>query len=307
MRNLVAPHLGSHEQHACPFTLRRRLAAKSARVSENSGKVLVSLRQTGHFGHTAPDLRMYSDSSGSAGRRSIGGLRDDRGRAPVLDGRSAVGSATGSRPRTARRRRAARPTSGPCRSTPRLTFGTTLRTAAPKTPGRSAGVAPWAPMPGASSGPLMSRSYDDRSPSVAPTTAPKEPRGSSPAFSAARCAEHRRADVPAVRADGVLDLGALRVGGQRQHEQPRAALARQRRRPGAASRSRGTARRSARPRTAGSPCAGRPRRTRPWSSRCRRAWRPSATSAPAARASGRSSPVRRCRASRSARRTRSAA
>jgi hypothetical protein len=49
VRNLVAPHLGSHEQHACPFTLRRRLAAKSARVSENSGKVLVSLHQVGHF------------------------------------------------------------------------------------------------------------------------------------------------------------------------------------------------------------------------------------------------------------------
>ena len=48
-------------------------------------------------------------------------------------------------------------------------------------PSESATVPPWAPYPGASSGPLMSND-SPVSPMVAPTTAPNEPSGSAPSL-----------------------------------------------------------------------------------------------------------------------------
>ena len=56
---------------------------------------------------------------------------------------------------------------------------------------------------------------------VAPTTAPKEPSGSAPALSAAQVVEHPPGDRAAVVGARVLHLGALLVGGQREHEDAR--------------------------------------------------------------------------------------
>ena len=77
------------------------------------------------------------------------------------------------------------------------------------------GGAPCAPYPGASSGPLMSRS-SPVSPIVAPTTAPNEPSGSAPSLSAAQAVEHPAGDGAAVgarwraapRGPSVLDVSA---------------------------------------------------------------------------------------------------
>ena len=103
------------EQRAtrCAVCSRRRLAAMAARVSENRRKVWSALDRT----RTFPTCRPHFEPSGCP-RRGIP-LRQPRRR--VLVG-----------PLRPRRAGAA---SGPCRRTPRLTLGTTLRSAAPKTAG----------------------------------------------------------------------------------------------------------------------------------------------------------------------------
>ena len=61
------------------------------------------------------------------------------------------------------------------------------------------------------------RSYAT-SPTVAPTTAPNEPSGWTPAFSRARWSRIGRRDGSTVGVDGRLHLWPLRVGGEREHE-----------------------------------------------------------------------------------------
>ena len=72
--------------------------------------------------------------------------------------------------------------------------GQHVASAAPKIRGRSAAVPPWAPKPGARSGPLIAKS-SPVSPMVAPTTAPKEPSGWAPALSARSWSRTRPATV----------------------------------------------------------------------------------------------------------------
>src|SRR6266545_4301566 len=101
--------------------------------------------------------------------------------------------------------------SGPAPRISRDIAGTTFRRASPNTPRRLSAVAPWAPRPGASSGPLIARSSSVL-PMVAPTTAPNEP-SSSPAFSFARAASTAPATVvpSAVRADWNCGASGLEV------------------------------------------------------------------------------------------------
>src|SRR5439155_4511464 len=74
---------------------------------------------------------------------------------------------------------------GPCPRTSREYAGRTLLRASPKTSRSASGVPPWAPSPGASSGPLRAVKSCPVSPIVAPTTTPTDPRGLSPALMAA--------------------------------------------------------------------------------------------------------------------------
>ena len=140
---------------------------------------------------------------------------------------AAAGQPGGSRSSSLARRAAAPSAagSGPWRSRSRLELGSTFAAADPKIRPRSAAVPPWAPYPGASSGPLIAKSSPE-SPMVAPTTAPNEPSGSAPALSGAQVVQHRAGDRAAVAGGRVLHLGALRVGGQREHEQAGAVASR---------------------------------------------------------------------------------
>ena len=151
-------------------------------------------------------------------------------------------------------------------------------------------MAPWAPMPGASSGPLTrpgpGRRRARARPTVAPTTAPTEPSGVGARVLRRRCgratdlrhaATRRRSGAAAPRRPPGSTSAPART--------PRARLAAPRPAPAAATRS---------PRYGldGHRVGGqrrvraevRLRRRRPSSSRCRRAWRPSA---PARRRPGR--------------------
>ena len=153
--------------------------------------------------------------------------------------------------------------------------------ASPKTrPGRRA-VPPWAPTPGASRGPLTAARSSPSSwtagPTVAPTTRPtlpSSPRSRRAAFSAAAPDDDRRRQRRCRRRVGVLHLRPLRVGGQARTKTPRPVcrgqVERRAQRPEAEVRAHGERRRA---RSDGCPCRGRRRRRRPWSSRCRRAWR----------------------------------
>ena len=107
--------------------------------------------------------------------------------------------------------------SGPSRSTSRDELGSTAATArrsadvgdgrrpARRSPARGSAV----------EGEVLARV----SPMVAPTTAPNEPSGSAPSLSSAQVVEHPAGDGPAVRGARVLDLRALLVGGEGEHEQ----------------------------------------------------------------------------------------
>src|SRR5690606_34046765 len=74
--------------------------------------------------------------------------------------------------------------SGPALSTPRELVGTTARVAPANTVARSSGRPPWAPRPGACSGPLTAArsrpSSEAADPTVAPTTRPTEPSSVPP-------------------------------------------------------------------------------------------------------------------------------
>ena len=93
---------------------------------------------------------------------------------------------------------------------------------------------------------IAERGADDRAEGAQRLARPRSRRPGG------RASSRRRSGRP--RATARCTSRALRVGGQGEDEEPGAALPGQRRRPAAASRSRGTARRSARPRTAASPC-----------------------------------------------------
>ena len=123
------------------------------------------------------------------------------------------------------------PTSGPARSTSRDTLGSTFGAARPKMRATSAAVPPWAPTPGARNGPLRPLRSAAASPMVAPTTTPKEPSGRASALRAASSSMTVWATVRPSAVARVLDLRALRVGGQREHEDPGAVACGERRTP----------------------------------------------------------------------------
>ena len=278
MWNLLAPHRGERRATQLPVRSRRRLAVRAARVSENRRKVLVSLDPTGHLGQTAglqPGFRA-ADALGSFDRP--GGYYR---RLP----RSAFRRWLRPRPRrvtsSANRSAAASRSAADVRAVPQhVAADARQHVAAPRRrrpPGRSAGRRAL----GADAG-GQQRAVDrqvDARPRRGWRRRPRRPsRAGRRRRSPRRCgrASAARRDRPSA-ARGALHLGALRVGGQRQHEDAR-------RRRSAAASSAGRSEPKPRygadghrvARTAASPCRGRWRRRRPSWSRCRRAWRPSA-------------------------------
>ena len=122
------------------------------------------------------------------------------------------------------------PADGPAPRISRELDGTTLRTADPKTLASPSAVPPWAPSPGASNGPRMSR-FSSVDAIVAPTTAPNDPSAGpasprSSAFSSTQAVQHRAGDGRPVDRPRRLELRTLRIRGQREDEQPRAGRAR---------------------------------------------------------------------------------
>ena len=119
-------------------------------------------------------------------------------------------------------------------------------------------------------GPFSGARSATDSPMVAPTTTPNEPSGCGPGVASAQLVDHRLGHRPAVGQPGVLDLRRLLVRGQRDHEDPRVVPGGQL--EGRVQRAdpevRADRDRIDAPET--SPDRGRPRRRRPWSSRCRR-------------------------------------
>ena len=157
---------------------------------------------------------------GSAARRRRRPAARRRRAAPATASAASPASARRRRWR-ARRRRAAPRRSGPAARISRAELEHHVAQCVAEDRGaRRPAVPPWAPIPGTSSGPLMARS-SSVPPMVAPTTAPKEPSGVGPGVERAQPVEHGAGDGAAAGGAGVLDLAALRVGGQGEHEDAR--------------------------------------------------------------------------------------
>ena len=235
MRNLVAPHLGSNEQRACTVRSRRRLAGQGARVSENRGKVLVSLLGAGHSRHNAPGF----------GNGFAPGASPGPGPGPFHGAAKASGGAHGGPDllREPLRRGAQGPGVGAVpQHAPAHARHHVAQRRRRRRPGDRPAVAPWAPMPGASSGPLIvqvvrrtGRRAWRRPPRRRSRAAPR-PRSPPPGASSIVCADRAAVRAQwraAPRAPSGLEVSAST-------KTPGAGLARRVERRAAASRSRGT-------------------------------------------------------------------